>query len=189
LHHAIAAGTHCGMAAQTHEPRRSRYEQGRPAPAPIAICIALVVFGCDQLSKYIVSSPLALQQRGAIELLPFFGLRWEENRGVSMNFLKAGDETSRWLLVAFTAMICIGVAVWLWREKRRVHSIALALVLGGALGNILDRVHYGFVVDFADLHFGEWRPFLIFNGADVAITVGVLLLLGMSLLSREPQGG
>jgi signal peptidase II len=60
-----------------------------------------------------------------------------------------------------------------------------ALVLGGALGNIIDRVRLGFVVDFADLHFGEWRPFLIFNLADAAITIGVLILLARALLLRE----
>ena len=61
----------------------------------------------------------------------------------------------------------------------------MALILGGALGNIVDRVRYGYVVDFADLHFGEWRPFLVFNVGDAAITIGVLLLLVRALLMRE----
>ena len=63
--------------------------------------------------------------------------------------------------------------------------MALGLVLGGALGNIIDRVRLGFVIDYADLHFGEWRPFLIFNLADAAITIGVLILLARALLLRE----
>src|SRR5207253_1854398 len=79
--------------------------------------------------------------------------------------------------VGLTAAIAAGVLVWLWNEKRRDDSLALALVLGGALGNILDRVRYGYVLDFADLHFGEIRPFLVFNVGDAAITIGVLLLL------------
>ena len=141
-----------------------------------------MVLGIDQLSKFIVTYILALPQRGTIDLLPFFDLRWEENTGVSLNYLRASDAMERWLLVGLTSAICTGVAVWLWREKRRSHAIALALILGGALGNILDRIDRGFVVDFADLHIGEWRPFLIFNVADVAISIGVLLLLGMSLL-------
>jgi len=58
-------------------------------------------------------------------------------------------------------------------------------VLGGALGNIIDRVRFGYVVDFADLHFGEWRPFLVFNVADAAITIGVLVLLARALLVRD----
>jgi signal peptidase II len=61
------------------------------------------------------------------------------------------------------------------------------MVLGGALGNIFDRVAYGYVVDYADLHFGEFRPFLIFNLADAAITIGVLLILARSFLSREKR--
>ena len=86
-----------------------------------------------------------------------------------------------------TAAIATFVAVWLWREKRRDDTIALALVLGGALGNILDRSRLGYVVDFADLHFGEWRPFLVFNVGDAAITIGVLLLLVRALLMRESK--
>ena len=106
-----------------------------------------------------------------------------------MSLLKASDEVGRWLLVGLTATICAGVGVWLWREKRRGRAIALGLILGGALGNIIDRINHGFVVDFADLHFGEWWPFLIFNFADAAISVGVILLLGMSVLSSKPEQG
>ena len=91
----------------------------------------------------------------------------------------------RWLLVALTAAIAVFVAVWLWREKRRDDAIALALVLGGALGNILDRVRLGYVVDYADLHFGDIHPFLVFNVGDAAITIGVLLLLVRALLTRD----
>ena len=151
----------------------------------LGLSIAGFVFLIDQLTKYIVTYPLQLQQRGVMQLLGFFDLRWVENYGVSMGFLTASSDTGRWLLVALTAAISIGVIIWLWREKRRDDTIALALVLGGALGNIVDRVRYGYVVDFADLHFGEWRPFLIFNVADAAITIGVLLLLFRALLTRE----
>ncbi len=71
--------------------------------------------------------------------------------------------------------------------KRLTYWILLGLVLGGALGNILDRARFGYVVDFADLHFGDWRPFLVFNVADAAITVGVLVLLIRAFLTREPK--
>jgi signal peptidase II len=71
------------------------------------------------------------------------------------------------------------------RERHPVDQIALGMVLGGALGNILDRIRFGYVVDFADLHFGDWRPFLVFNVADAAITVGVLVLLVRALLTRD----
>lgn len=152
-----------------------------------AFSVALAIFMADQLTKYLVIYPLQLQQRRVIELFPFFDLRWVENRGVSMGFLTASSETGRWLLVAMTAGIALFVAIWMWREKRRDDSLALSLVLGGALGNIVDRSRYGYVVDFADLHIGEWRPFLVFNVADAAITIGVLLLLVRALLTREEK--
>lgn len=140
------------------------------------------VFWIDQLSKHLVSRLLASSDHGPIELLPFFALRWEENRGISMSLLNAGDGTGRWLLVGITGLICAGVGLWLFREKRRDHAVALAVILGGALGNIADRITRGYVVDFLDLHIGEWRPFLIFNLADVAISLGVVFLLATSLL-------
>src|SRR3546814_10615493 len=84
-----------------------------------------------------------------------------------------------------TGAIALFVFVWIMRERKLGDIAALSLVLGGAAGNIRDRFMYGFVIDYADLHFGEWRPFLIFNLADAAITIGVLIILARSLLSRE----
>ncbi len=154
----------------------------------LALGIAAAIFAFDQLTKYIVMVPLQLQRRSVMELFEIFDLRWVENRGVSMGFLTADTEFGRWLLVAMTAAIATGVFFWIWREKNRGDAVALALVLGGALGNIVDRARFGYVVDFADLHFGEWRPFLIFNVGDAAITIGVLLLLVRALLTREKKG-
>ena len=85
------------------------------------------------------------------------------------------------------AAIATVVAVWLWRERRMGDTLALGLVLGGALGNITDRVRFGYVVDFLDLHFGEWRPFLVFNLADAAISIGVVILLLRALFSRSDR--
>jgi signal peptidase II len=148
------------------------------------LAIALAVFILDQVVKYIVTGPLALQSVGQIVLAPIFNLTWVENYGVSMGLLTAGSETMRWALVALTGAIGIGVAVWLWREVNRHDVIALGLVLGGAAGNILDRVRFGYVVDFLDLHFGAFRPFLVFNVADAAITIGVVILLARALFVR-----
>ena len=153
----------------------------------LGFAIALIIFIADQLSKWIVTYPLGLQRKGVIDILPFFDLRWVENRGVSGGFLIAQGDIARWGLVAMTAAIATGVLVWLWREKSKWDAVALSFVLGGALGNIVDRVRYGFVVDFADLHIGEWRPFLVFNVADAAITIGVLLLIARALLVREKK--
>ena len=150
--------------------------------------LGLLIFGLDQLTKWLVTVPLALHARGQIALLPMFNLTWVENNGISLGLLNATTPTGRWLLVAMTAAIAIGVAVWIGRETKRGDQFALALVLGGALGNIVDRVRHGFVVDFADLHFGAWRPFLVFNVADAAISIGVVILLVRAfLVSRKTK--
>jgi signal peptidase II len=154
---------------------------------PLGLTVAIVTLALDQLVKYSITYPFALQSRGdeGIELLPFFRLRWLENRGVSMGFFHADTDMMRWALVGMTFLIAGFVGVWMWREKARQDVAALGLVLGGAIGNIVDRVRLGYVVDYADLHFGEWRPFLIFNLADAAITIGVLILLARALLLRD----
>lgn len=147
--------------------------------------LALGVFGLDRAIKALVAGPLQLQTVGVIDLLPFFDLRWTENYGVSYGMFTAESSETKLVLLAMTGLIAAGVAVWMLREKVLGEILALALVLGGALGNIYDRSTRGYVIDYADLHIGQWRPFLIFNLADAAITFGVLILLARSLLSRE----
>ncbi len=147
--------------------------------------LALVILFLDQIVKWVMIGPLALREKGVIHLLPIFDLTWVENYGVSMGFLTAGSAGERWALVALTAAIALGVAWWIWREQVRAEALALGLVLGGAIGNIIDRARFGYVVDFLDLHFGDWRPFLVFNVADAAITIGVLLLVLRAFLVRE----
>lgn len=147
--------------------------------------LALGVFGIDRAIKALMAGSLNLQAVGVIKLLPFFDLRWTENYGVSYGMFTADSSEMKFALLGMTGVIALGVAIWMLREKVLGEILALALVLGGALGNIYDRATRGYVIDYADLHIGEWRPFLIFNLADAAITVGVLILLARSLLSRE----
>jgi signal peptidase II len=153
------------------------------------LTIAAALFVADQLLKTLVTGPLGLVAEGQqIKLLPIFDLTRVHNDGVALGMFQAGDtELVRWALVAVTAAIAGFVVSWMWRERRRGDVIGLALVLGGALGNIVDRVRYGYVVDFLDLHFGNFRPFLVFNLADAAITVGVLILLSRAFLTRGDQ--
>ena len=151
------------------------------------IMLASLVFIADQIVKYAMLGPLQLKSRGVIHIISFFDLRYAENRGVSMSFLTADNDGERWALVALTAVITAGVAVWMWREKLRGDVLALSLVLGGALGNIVDRVRYGYVVDYADLHIGAFRPFYIFNLADACISIGVLILLARAFLISDKQ--
>lgn len=153
----------------------------------LGLSVAAVIILLDQLAKYIVTYILQLPTRGplGIELTPFFNLSWTRNYGVSMGFFHADSDPGRWFLVLMTLAIAGFVFWWLWRERARNDVIGLGLVLGGALGNILDRMRLGYVVDYADFHLGNWRPFLIFNLADAAITIGVLILLARALLLRE----
>jgi len=153
----------------------------------LGLGIALGILIVDQLIKFFVTHTLQLASWGSagIELLPFFKLTWTENKGVSMGFFYAETELARWLLVAMTVAIAGAVAHFMWREPERDNAAAFGLVLGGAIGNIIDRVRLGYVIDYADFHIGEWRPFLIFNLADAAITIGVLILLARALLLRE----
>lgn len=153
----------------------------------LGLSIASAILIVDQLIKYVVTYPLQLPTHGrfGIEITSFFNLTWTENRGVSMGFFYAETDVMRWLLVAMTIAIAGFVGWWMWRERARDDAIALSLVLGGAIGNIIDRARLGYVIDYADLHIGEWRPFLIFNLADAAITFGVLILLARALLLRE----
>ena len=147
--------------------------------------LAGLVYAVDQFVKWLMIDPLMLRERGVIEVLPFFDLRWTENYGVSLGLFTAESEAGRWVLIAVTAAIAVTVLVWMLREKAKGDILALGMVLGGALGNITDRARFGHVVDYADLHFGTFRPFLIFNIADAAITIGVLIILARSLLMRE----
>ena len=152
----------------------------------IGLVLAMAVFLADQAIKAWVIG-IRLREVQVIEVVSFFRLSWVENYGVSLGFLTANSMEMRWGLVVLTMGIALVVLVWLLREKLLADIAPLALVLGGALGNIRDRVNYGFVVDYADLHFGDFRPFLVFNLADAAITIGVLIILARSFLSREKR--
>ena len=156
----------------------------------LAYGFALLIFIVDQLSKWFIIGPLNLEAVQNIQLLPFFDFTWVENRGISLGIAQAQNETHRWILVAVTAAIAVGVAWWIRKEEARGDQLALAMVLGGALGNIVDRTRYGYVVDFLDLHFGTFRPFYVFNVGDAAISIGVVILLLRAFLIREkaPEG-
>lgn len=154
----------------------------------LGLLVAGVVYALDQWVKWLMRGPLDLPNVRTIEIVPFFNLHWTENYGVSLGMFTAQSSEMRWLLIALTAAIAAGVFIWMMREKSTADVLALGLVLGGAAGNIRDRYSFGYVIDYADLHFGDFRPFLIFNIADAAITIGVLIILARSFLSREKHG-
>ena len=158
----------------------------------LGFLVALLVFALDQLAKWIVTGPMGLTQIGDEHFfLPIFRFTLQHNNGISLGLLNSDNPVGRWMLVALTSAIAIGVGIWIGREKNRVDQAALGMVLGGALGNILDRTLHGYVVDFLDLHFGTWRPFLIFNVGDSAISIAVVILLLRAFLTRKDhsEGG
>lgn len=152
----------------------------------IGLGIALAIFAADQWLKDYVLNTLGLNKIGqSMELVSFFNFTFVKNYGVSLGMFEATSPEMRWGLVALTALIALVVAIWMLREKAFGDIFGLSLILGGALGNIVDRYELGYVVDYADLHFGEWRPFLIFNLADAAITIGVVIILVRSFFVRD----
>ncbi len=160
----------------------------------LGLIIAAALFVADQASKWAVLnildfSPLGCRQLqagcGFIEISPVFDLRMVWNEGVSFGLLTAGSEAERWALVALQSAIAGFFIWWLRTAQRPITAIALGLVVGGALGNVIDRVRFGAVVDFLDFS-GLFFPW-VFNLADAAINVGAGLLLVDFLLHGEKK--
>lgn len=152
----------------------------------IGLGIAALIFVSDQFVKWLVDGPLGLMREGdKLDLLPFFDFTRVHNRGVSLGLFEATSDETRWILVGVTALIAVVVAVWMFRERLLGDIIGLGMILGGALGNIVDRTRYGYVLDYADFHIGDFRPFLIFNVADAAITIGVVIILVRSFFVSD----
>lgn len=154
----------------------------RPSPlATLAFGVAALVIVLDQATKFWILKIFRLPEKSPVEVLPFFDLRMVWNRGVSFGLLRSpeGEETIRWLLAAFAAAVAIALAAWAWRVQRRLTALAIGLIIGGAIGNLIDRVRFGAVADFLDFS-GLYFPW-VFNIADSGITIGVALLLVESL--------
>jgi signal peptidase II len=151
---------------------------------PLAgFAVAAAVFVLDQLAKWWILDAVMRPPR-VIEVAPFFNVVLVWNRGASFGLFGDGGAWAPWALVALAAAIAAGLGVWLWRTKSRFAALALGLVIGGALGNVVDRLRFGAVVDFLDFHLGS-QHWPAFNVADSAITVGVVMLLADSLIVRR----
>ncbi len=140
---------------------------------------ALVAFVIDQISKFAIVHGLNLIERGVIEVAPpFLTLRMAWNTGINFGLFSDGTNLSRWILIAIALVISGGVLYWVQREKpRRAGLVAAGLLVGGALGNVVDRVLYGAVADFLNMSCcGITNPFA-FNVADIAIFIGAATLV------------
>ncbi len=170
--------------------------QAEPFLTPMArrgLALSAGVVVVDQITKWIVLGPLALSPEGCrynpvhcgkIEISPIFDLTMLWNQGVSFGLLRAGSEAGRWALIILSLVIASVMFSWLRKIDRPLAALALGAVIGGAIGNVIDRVRFGAVVDFFDFS-GLFFPW-IFNVADAAISVGVaVLLLDLVLESRD----
>lgn len=147
------------------------------------------VIGADQWSKRLIENTLQISE--ALYMLPVFNIVRAHNRGVAFSMFAAAAGWQRWVFSALAVGVSVALVAWLRRLERGAELLpaALALILGGALGNVVDRLRLGYVVDFIQVHW-EQHYFPAFNIADSAITIGAGLLLLDSLLgSRRAAGG
>ena len=138
--------------------------------------LSALIIVVDQVTKRVIDSAMQLHQ--TIELIPYFQLTYMRNQGAAFSFLSGAGGWQRWFFIGLAIVASVCIFVWLRKldPSRRREAVAWALVLGGALGNLIDRILYGYVIDFLDVYVGDWH-WPAFNVADSAITVGVALLL------------
>lgn len=141
--------------------------------------LSLLAVVLDQISKLAIAGSMQLYQ--SIQIMPFFKLTYVHNTGAAFSFLSEAGGWQRWFFAGLALMISVVIAVWLARLKTNetLLAVALALVLGGAVGNLIDRLVYGYVIDFLDVYYETWH-WPAFNIADSAITLGVILMLAES---------
>jgi len=150
----------------------------------LGVLAALVSLLLDQASKLWLLSVYHLEERGAVALTPFFDLILVWNPGISYGLFPQHGEFGQWVLLGFKTVAVVLLWVWLARVSTRWSAISLGLIIGGAIGNAIDRIAYGAVADFAHFHVttASWNfSWYVFNLADVAIVVGVAGLLYESL--------
>ena len=144
------------------------------------LILAAIIIVADQASKWLLQDMLLKQP--VIEVIPgFFNLVMVWNRGISFGMLGGAGALPPWVLSAIAVAICVGLFLWLRAARSRWTAWAIGLVIGGAIGNVIDRARWGAVFDFADFYIGRWH-WPAFNVADAAIVVGVLALLAESLM-------
>lgn len=147
------------------------------------------VLVADQITKILVLGAISAA-RPVIEVTEFLNIVLVWNRGISFGVLNRASDWQPWVLVGVAMAIVIGLLIWLRTLEGRWLAIAISLIVGGAIGNVIDRIRLGAVVDFVDFHVRGWH-FATFNVADAAITLGVLILLADSLFGsgKSPKEG
>lgn len=149
--------------------------------------ISAVVIAFDQVTKIAATANLAMHE--AVEIMPMFNFTLAHNTGAAFSFLSDAGGWQRWFFTGIAVVVSVAITVWMKRldDKQRWLTISLALILGGAIGNVWDRITLGYVIDFIDVYYGDWH-WPAFNIADSAITVGaVMLAIDALFLERARQ--
>ncbi len=139
------------------------------------LVVAVLVVVVDQLSKWVILVQVMDPPR-ILPLAPFFDLALVWNRGISFGLFSNESQWGPWILTALALAIVAGLTFWLRRVTQRMLALAIGFIIGGAAGNVIDRIRFGAVVDFLDFHVAGWH-WPAFNVADAAITVGAALIL------------
>jgi signal peptidase II len=151
------------------------------SPARLAVLVALSTLIADQASKLYLLFVTVLPVREPIVVTPFLEFIVVWNRGISYGLFQQNSDLGRWILVVVSVAASIGLGIWMLRAGSRWLAVSLALIVGGAIGNAIDRVAYGAVFDFVHVHVGSFSWY-VFNVADAAIVAGVAGLLYDSLV-------
>ena len=148
--------------------------------------MTLAILALDQASKYWVLEILDLPGLRQVVVLPFFYLTMVWNRGVTFGMFAADSQFGRFALIGIAAVAVIAFGFWLWRARNWLTALSVGAIAGGAIGNVIDRMRFGAVVDF--LHFHAWGwSWYVFNIADAAIVCGVAALIADGFLRSEPK--
>lgn len=159
----------------------------RTAGAMQWLWLSIGVIALDQLTKWLIEQRLELFDQ--IDLLPVLALKLLYNEGAAFSFLSTASGWQKWFFIVLALTISVVIIVWLYRLPAKGQAwlaAALALVVGGALGNVIDRMVHGHVIDFILVHYGAWY-FPAFNVADSAITVGAIMLIVDSLFGSRKK--
>lgn len=146
--------------------------------------LALLSLGLDQASKIAIDKTFQLYE--SIAIVPFFNFTYVHNTGAAFSFLSEAGGWQRWFFAALAIIMSTIMTIWLTRlkENETLLAVALSLILGGAIGNLVDRLAYGYVIDFLDVYYGTYH-WPAFNIADSAITIGVALMLWDSFQTKQ----
>ena len=155
-----------------------------PLATRLGLIAALVVLAADQGSKYWILHVLDLPDLGQMELLPVLSLTFVQNHGVTFGLLNGLGPWSHFVLAGIALLVVGALCVWLRRAENALVAVSIGAIAGGAVGNVIDRLRYGWVVDFIHAHIGEWSWY-VFNVADAAIVCGVAALILESQFLRR----